>query len=72
MIILTGAVLLVVGLWLMARTEARPGRHRASGAAAPAPLLLEHARRRSPARPGSLEPARPHRLVAQDAALSRR
>ena len=70
MIILSGVVLIAAGLALIARTMPAPGRHRAE----PDWMRLRpaHARPRSVPRPGNLEPARPHRLVAQDAALSRR
>ena len=70
MIILVGALLLGAGLGLIARTLHRPGRHRAD----PDWMQLRpaHARPKSVRRPGNLEPASPHRLVAQDAALSRR
>ena len=70
MIIASGVLLIVAGMALIARTMHRPGRHRAD------PDWMRqrpaHARPRSAARPGSLDPAGPHRLVAQDAALSRR
>jgi hypothetical protein len=70
MIILSGALLFVIGLSLIARTTRRPGRHRAD------PdwkhLRPAHVRPKSAPRPANLEPASPHRLVAQDAALSRR
>jgi hypothetical protein len=70
MIIGLGVVLLALGLALIARTLHRPGRHRAD----PDWKLLrpQHARPRTATRPGTLDAARPHRLVAQDAALSRR
>jgi hypothetical protein len=71
MIILIGVVLLLAGAALIARsTRRRPGRHRAE--AEWARLRPAHARPRSVPRPATLDPARPHRLVAQDAALSRR
>jgi hypothetical protein len=70
MIILTGAVLVLTGALLIARTLRRPGRHRAEPEWKH--LRPAHARPTTFRRPGNLEPARPHRLVAQDAALSRR
>jgi hypothetical protein len=70
MIILSGTMLVVIGLLLIARTVRPPGRHRAE------PdwkrLRPAHARPKSVPRPANLENASPHRLVAQDAALSRR
>ena len=71
MIILTGAALVLAGAVLFARTARPPGRHRAE------PdwkrLRPAHVRPRSVPRPATLDPVRrPHRLVAQDAALSRR
>ena len=70
MIILSGAALVAIGLWLVARTTRAHGRHRAE----PEYMKLRpaHARRHPAKRTGNLDPARPHRLVAQDAALSRR
>ena len=70
MIILTGVALLLAGAVLYARATRRGGRHRAEPEwrrQVPA-----HVRPRSVPRPATLNPARPHRLVAQDAALSRR
>jgi hypothetical protein len=70
MFILSGLLLLGVGLGVIAHTLHRPGRHRAP----PDYLKLRpcHARPTPRRLPGNLYPARPHRLVAQDAALSRR
>ena len=70
MIILSGLLLLAIGTGLLALTRRPPGRHRAL----PDHLKLRPAHARPTARPlpGNLVPARPHRLVAQDAALSRR
>ena len=70
MIILTGVVLLGVGVGLTVHTFRPTGRHRAQ----PEYMKLrpQHARPSSLPRPATLDPARPHRLVAQDAALSRR
>lgn len=69
-IILGGLLLLGIGLGTIAHTLRRPGRHRAQ----PEYMKLRptHARPTPRRRPGNLIPARPHRLVAQDAALSRR
>ena len=70
MIILTGVVLLLAGAAFVAHGIRRPGRHRAEPdwkRQVPA-----HVRPRSVPRPATLNPAGPHRLVAQDAALSRR
>lgn len=70
MIILSGTLLLAIGVLLIAHTTRRPGRHRAQ----PDYMKLRpaHARPRAATRPGTLDAASPHRLVAQDAALSRR
>ena len=70
MIILGGVVLIVVGALLIARTRPVTGRHRAEPEWAR--LRPAHQRPDSVPRPANLEAARPHRLVAQDAALSRR
>ena len=63
MLFATGTLLLTIGLWLITRTIGRGGRHRASLAAG---------RRRGAHAPGYPRGQRPHRLEAQDAALSRR
>ena len=70
MVILSGLLLLAIGAGLVAATLRHPGRHRAQ----PEYMKLRpaHARRTPRRLPGNLVPARPHRLVAQDAALSRR
>ena len=70
MIIASGVLLIVAGLALIAHTMRHPGRHRADPDWTH--LRPAHARPRTVARPGNLDPASPHRLVAQDAALSRR
>jgi hypothetical protein len=70
MIILAGAVLIVIGLTLIVRTVRPPGRHRAEPEWKR--LRPAHVRPKSVPRPANLETAGPHRLVAQDAALSRR
>ena len=70
MFILTGAALLAAAAVFVVYSIRRPGRHRAEPdwkRQVPA-----HVRPPSVPRPATLNPARPHRLVAQDAALSRR
>ncbi len=70
MLITTGALLLLLGGWLVVRAPAGAGRHRAGPQAVhqrggqPPDRICEH----GAVRPGQ----RPHRLEAQDAALSRR
>ena len=71
MIILTGAVLLLAGAILIVHSTRRPGRHRAEPEWRR--LRPAHARPRPTPRFATLNRVRrPHRLVAQDAALSRR
>ncbi len=70
MIILAGVVLTLAGAVLVTHRTRRPGRHRAEPEWKR--LRPAHTRPRSVPRPATLDPARPHRLVAQDAALSRR
>ena len=68
--ILSGLLLLAIGVGLVVASRRSPGRHRAP----PEHLKLRPAHARPTPRrlAGNLVPARPHRLVAQDAALSRR
>jgi hypothetical protein len=70
MIILIGVALILAGAVLIVHSTRRPGRHRAE------PEWMRqrpvHARPPSIPRPATLNRVRPHRLVAQDAALSRR
>jgi hypothetical protein len=70
MIIPFGVLMLGIGILLIARTIRRPGKHRAEPEWKR--LRPAHARPRFAPRPANLDRAGPHRLVAQDAALSRR
>ena len=70
MIILTGVVLVLAGAVLIVHSTRRPaGTARSPRGKRQRPA---HGRARSIPRPGTLNRVRPHRLVAQDAALSRR